>query len=150
MQMNNEVLLVEDERKTAEMLKEALESEQINVTWVMEGNAALESMAKGKFDLVILDLKLPGMSGDDVLERIRKVDPYVEVVVYTNYQDPPVMKKLINLGVEAYISKGASADLWETVDKVKKMLDPFTDQEREQIVQAAPVGTFNLSGEKSS
>ena len=140
--MTNSVMLVEDEIKTAEMLKLALESEGIEVFWVTDGVAAIKSMSKGKFDLIILDLKLPAMSGDEVLEEIRKIDPYVEVVVYTNYQDPPVMQKLINLGVQGYISKGASADLWETVERVKSILDPFTDKEREDLIGELPPDAF--------
>lgn len=140
--MANTVLLVEDEQKTAEMLKQALESESILVTWVTEGKSALEKIGKGKFDLIILDLKLPGMSGDEVLEQIRRDDPYVDVIVYTNYQDPPVMQKLINYGIEGYISKGAGADLWDTVDQIKKILDPFTEDEREELLKAVPPEAF--------
>jgi DNA-binding NarL/FixJ family response regulator len=146
--MNNLIMLVEDEVKTAEMLTQALQTESIDVVWVADGTAAVEAMAKGKFDLVILDLKLPGMTGDDVLEKIRKIDPYVEVVIYTNYQDPPVMKKLINLGIEGYISKGASADLWETVERVKSILDPFNEDERASLRDATPEGTFSDLQEK--
>lgn len=141
--MKNTVMLVEDERKTAEMLQKALEMEGIEVVWVSDGRQAVESMTKGKFDLVILDLKLPEMSGDEALERIRKIDPYVEVLVYTNYQDPPVMKKLINIGIEGYISKGAAADLWETVEHVKRILDPLSEAEREGLIDSLPEGAFH-------
>ena len=135
-------MLVEDEKKTAEMLKLALETEDIDVLWVQDGKSALHEMEKGRFDLIILDLKLPEMSGDEVLENIRKIDAYVNVVVYTNYQEPPVMKKLINLGIEGFISKGADADLWETVGKVKSLLDPFSDEEREDLLTSLPPGAF--------
>jgi len=91
--MQNIVLLVEDEKKTGEMLKKALESEDISVEWVSDGKSAVSKFQKGKFDLIILDLKLPEITGDEVLEAIRRIDPYVEVIVYTNYQDPLVMKK---------------------------------------------------------
>ena len=140
--MKNIVLLVEDEQKTGEMLKAALESEGIDVVWAMDGKTAEDRMEKGKFDLVILDLKLPEISGEQVLEYIRSIDPYVEVVVYTNYQEPPVMKNLINLGVEGYINKGADADLWETVKIVKARLDPFSDEEKADLLEAAPEGIF--------
>jgi DNA-binding NarL/FixJ family response regulator len=140
--MASTVLLVEDEKKTAEMLKQALEAEGIQVAWVADGKKAVDYMTKGKVDLVILDLKLPGISGDEALEGIRKIDPYVEVVVYTNYQDPPVMRKLINLGIEGYISKGASADLWETVERVKSLLDPFSEKERNDLLAATPPEVF--------
>lgn len=140
--MKNLILLVEDEKKTGEMLKQALESEGIEVIWAQNGKSALDEMEKGRFDLIILDLKLPEISGDEVLEGIRRMDSYVEVVVYTNYQEPPVMKRLINLGIERYINKGADADLWDTVDKVKAMLDPFSEDEIEGLLQAVPEGTF--------
>lgn len=140
--MTNTILLVEDEVKTAEVLKQALESEGINVEWVTDGQSALDLVRLGNFDLIILDLKLPGMTGDQALEKIRKIDPYIDVVVYTNYQDPPVMQKLMNLGVEGYISKGAAADLWDTVDRIKAMLDPFSEEERDQLLQSVPPDTF--------
>lgn len=140
--MTNSVLLVEDEVKTAEMLKEALEAEGVSIVWVGDGQSALNKMQEGSYDLVILDLKLPGMSGDQTLEGIRQLDPFIDVVVYTNYQDPPVMQKLINLGVDRYISKGAAADLWETVECIKNMLDPFSDDERDRLLKAVPPETF--------
>ncbi|MGP4930213.1 response regulator [Pseudomonas lundensis] len=140
--MTNTILLVEDEVKTAEVLKQALESEGINVEWVTDGQSALDLVKLGNFDLIILDLKLPGMTGDQALEKIRKIDPYIDVVVYTNYQDPPVMQKLMNLGVEGYISKGAAADLWDTVDRIKAMLDPFSEEERDQLLQSVPADAF--------
>jgi DNA-binding NarL/FixJ family response regulator len=124
------------------MLKQALESEDIEVLWVQDGKAALQEMKKGRFDLIILDLKLPEMSGDEVLEGIRKIDSYVSVIVYTNYQEVPVMKKLINLGVEGFISKGADADLWDTVHKVKSLLDPFSEDEKDDLLSSLPQGAF--------
>ncbi len=140
--MKNLILLIEDEKKTGEMLKQALESEGIEVIWAENGKSALNEMEKGRFDLIILDLKLPEISGDEVLEGIRRMDPYVEVVVYTNYQEPPVMKRLINLGIEGYINKGADADLWDTVDRVKARLDPFSEDDIEELFQAVPEGIF--------
>jgi len=119
----NTLLLVEDEPKTGGMLKQALESEDIEVIWAKNGKSALDQMENGKFDIVILDLKLPEMSGVEVLEGIRSVDKYVEVMIYSNYQEPPVMKKLINIGIEGYITKGADADLWNTVEMVKARLN---------------------------
>ncbi len=144
--MNNIILLVEDEQKTGNILKKALESEGIDVVWAMDGKTAEGEMEKGKFDLIILDLKLPGMTGDETLEKIRRIDPYVEVIVYTNYPtdsfNPSVIKKLIKLGVEEYINKGANADLWEIVENVKRRLDPFSEETREELIEAAPEGSF--------
>ena len=140
--MRNTVLLVEDEIKTAEMLKQALESESVNVDWRQDGKSALADFKKGRFDLIVLDLKLPVMTGDQVLEKIREIDPYVSVIVYSNNDDAAVLKKLINLGVDGFISKGAGADLWDTVAQIKKHLDPFSEQDRISLLQALPAGAF--------
>jgi DNA-binding response OmpR family regulator len=134
--IKNKILLIEDELKTGDMLKKALESEGIDVEWVIDGSKAENAIEKGKFDLVVLDLKLPEVSGEQVLEYLRTKDPYVEVVIYTNYQDPPIMKKLINLGVDGYINKGAEADLWATVKVIKDKLDPFSEGKKESILQS--------------
>jgi DNA-binding response OmpR family regulator len=143
--MNNTILLVEDEVKTGEMLKRALELEGMVVKWTENGKIALAEIEKNRFDLIILDLKLPEISGEAVLEGLRKVDPYVPVLVYTNYEEPPVMKKLMNLGVEGYIKKGAESDLWGIVDHVKSLLDPFSEEERNRLLQSAPEGMFKES-----
>ena len=140
--MKNIVLLIEDEEKTGGFLKQALESEGIEVIWAKNGKSAISKMERGKYDLIILDLKLPEITGDEVLQSIRNADPYVEVIVYTNYQEAPVMKKLINLGVNGYINKGAEADLWETVEAIKKRLDPFSEDERESLLESVPEGMF--------
>lgn len=146
--MQDKVLLVEDEKKTGEMLKKALESENISVEWVLDGKAAISKIQRGRFDLIILDLKLPEITGDEVLEDIRRIDPYVEVIVYTNYQDPSVMKKLINLGVEGYINKGPDADLWETVEKIKARLYPFNEEEIQTLTGSLPNGFLHKDHRK--
>ena len=141
--MENMVLLIEDEEKTGAKLKEALETQDINVEWAKDGKKSVDMMEKGKYDLIILDLKLPELSGEEALREIRKIDPYVEVIVYTNYEDPPVMQKLINIGIEGYIKKGPDADLWETVEEVKRRLDPFSASERDEVLASVPEGMFS-------
>ncbi|MFW9874723.1 MAG: response regulator [Candidatus Thorarchaeota archaeon] len=144
--MDYKILLVEDEKKTGEFLKKALEDEGMNVDWAVDGKSAIELIEKGKYDLIILDLKLPELSGADVLEQIRLIDPYVETIVYTNYPtdsfDPSIIKKLFKYGVEEYVNKGADADLWEMVEKVKAILDPLSENEIDSLLEAAPENSF--------
>ena len=147
--MDGNILLVEDEKKTGELLKKALETEGIKVDWAIDGKSALKDVEKGKYDLIILDLKLPELSGADVLEGIRNIDPYVEVIVYTNYPtdsfSPAIIKKLFKHGVDEYVNKGADADLWEMVDKVKAILDPLSESEIESLLEATPEDAFDKS-----
>jgi DNA-binding NarL/FixJ family response regulator len=136
--MKNRVLIIEDETATSEMLQKALQTKAITALQAADGDTALQMMKPGEFDLVVLDLKLPGMSGDQLLEKLRKIDPYVDVIVYTNYQNPPVMKRLFPLGVSGYIQKGADADLWEIVRQIQDRLEPFSAEERDEVLKHLP------------
>ena len=71
---------------------------------------------------------MPGLAGEDVLSEIRKNDPFVDVIIYTNYSDFADIKKLTNIGIEGYINKGPSADLTELIDAIKKRLAPLDDE----------------------
>ncbi|MBL0386865.1 response regulator [Tumebacillus sp. ITR2] len=133
--MSDKVLIVEDEDITGKFLKKALEDEKIDVEWMKNGKEAADKFKKGAYDLVVLDIILPGLKGDVVLERIREIDPYVVVVVYTNnINDHTMMSKFINLGVDAYINKGAGADLRKTVKIIKDKLEPFSLDEAHDLI----------------
>lgn len=136
------ILIIEDEEITGDLLKQALEMENMAVTWKANGQDALNEMKQDRFDLIILDLKMPGMAGDEVLREIRKIDKYVYVAIFTNQQNPEQMIKLINLDVDAYISKGANTDLWEIVARVKEILRVLSDEERDTLFAYAPKDLF--------
>lgn len=140
-----QILLIEDEEKTGSILKEALEynDDSMDVTWKANGQEALEVMKASRFDLIVLDMKMPGMAGDEILEKIRHIDRYVQVVVYTNYPDAQQMKNLINFGVDGFIQKGGNVDLWDLVNKVKTMLKPFSEEERHALFKKMPEDLFH-------
>ncbi len=147
--MEDVILLIEDEITTGEMLKEALEFSEMQVVWAKDGSEALSAVKQKKFDLIVLDLKLPGGLGDEILEEIREIDAYVEVIVHTNYStktfDPPVIQRLFKLGVSEYMNKGGDADLVQVVEKIKEKLRPFSEEERTQILEYMPKKSFNES-----
>src|SRR5690242_9523340 len=66
------ILVVEDEARLAELLRLYLERDGYAVTVVADGRAAIETFDGGAFDLVVLDLMLPGMSGEAVLDAVRE------------------------------------------------------------------------------
>lgn len=132
--MNYKILIIEDEIETSSFLSKALQDEGFDVECAPNGILGLELLKNEDFDMVILDLKMPYMTGDEVLEKIRDIAPYMEVVVYTNYTEVPIMKKLINLGVDGFIKKGADADLWDTVAFIKSKFEPISDENRKKIL----------------
>jgi DNA-binding response OmpR family regulator len=70
--MVKKILVVDDEPNTAQLIKNALISHGFDVTIAMDGVSALSILEKEKFDLVTLDMIMPGMSGREVCENIRK------------------------------------------------------------------------------
>ena len=73
--MNLRILLIDDDIDLCDLLIEYLATEDFQVTAVHDGPTALERVVEGEWDAVVLDVMLPGMSGFDVLKRIRALLP---------------------------------------------------------------------------
>lgn len=131
------VLIIEDEIDTATPVKGALNLHEIASDIAKDGEEGLALLKKSpdKYDLILLDLKMPGMQGDDVLKEIRKMDPYIYVVVYTNYGDYTNLKDLVNIGIDKFINKGAGANLQELIDAIIGLLNPLTEEGIEALVK---------------
>jgi len=99
------VLLVEDDELARELLEELLKEEGFGVVSVSSAEEALEIFRKSRFDVVITDVRLPGMSGLELLKRIRKENPLVEVIVITAFSSVEDAVKAIKLGAFHYITK---------------------------------------------
>ena len=92
------------------------------------------------YDLILLDLKMPKVSGENVLRVIREVQPYVFVIVYTNFREFTDIKALVNIGIDGYVNKGADADLQSLVDMIKEKLQPFSMEQAQKIIETADIG----------
>lgn len=134
----NRVLIIEDEIVTAEAVKEALALDNISADIASDGKSGLEKFISNNYDLILLDLKMPGLSGDEVLSEIRKRDPFIDVIIYTNYSDFADIKKLTNIGIEGYINKGPKADLSELISVIKEKLAPLDDETISVLLKDIP------------
>ena len=134
----NRVLIIEDEIVTAEAVKEALALDNISADIASDGKSGLEKFISNNYDLILLYLKMPGLSGDEVLSEIRKRDPFIDVIIYTNYRDFADIKKLTNIGIEGYINKGPKADLSELISVIKEKLAPLDDETISALLQDIP------------
>lgn len=134
----NRVLIIEDESFTAEAVKEALALDDITADIASDGKSGLEKFISNNYDLVLLDLKMPELSGDEVLSEIRKRDPFIDVIIYTNYTEFTDIKKLTNIGIDGYINKGPKADLSELVDAIKRKLAPLDDEAISALLKDVP------------
>jgi DNA-binding response OmpR family regulator len=101
------LLLVEDEEHIANGLKFNLELEGHEVVWLKEGLVAQELLASGaeRFDLIILDLMLPGMSGLDLCRGLRKLENYTPVLMLTAKQYDKDKILGLQMGADDYVTK---------------------------------------------
>jgi DNA-binding response OmpR family regulator len=99
------VLVVEDEPRISSFVKRGLEAEGFDVTVSDDGRRGLDLARSGAYDLVILDLILPGMPGEEVLERIQEEQPDVPVIVLTAKDSISDRVTNIEAGADDYLIK---------------------------------------------
>lgn len=111
------ILLVEDERHIAEGITLNLESEGYEIVWASDGHMAMEYYGAGRFDLVILDIMLPGIDGLEVCRRIR-ANLGTEPILFLTARDSLDDKKTgLSIGADDYITK--PFDLEELILRIK-------------------------------
>ena len=104
------ILVVEDERSIAALLKDGLESEGYSVACAHDGEAGEAAAIGGEFDLVLLDVLLPGKSGFDVLRAIRDRQPELPVILLTARGEVEDKVAGLDLGADDYVTKPFSFD----------------------------------------
>lgn len=114
------ILLAEDEEALAAGLKFNLEEEGYSVVPAADGKKAVEEFYASNFDLVILDIMLPYLTGFEVAEAIRKKDPQVPVLMLTARHEIKDRLKGLELGADDYMTK--PFHLEELLLRVKGML----------------------------
>jgi DNA-binding response OmpR family regulator len=102
--MLRRLLVVEDDHVIRSLLRMLFEDEGYEVAEAPDGPAAVETFAAGGIDLVILDLRLPGMSGFDVCREIRKTSN-VPIVIVSAQQDSHDIVAGLELGADDYVTK---------------------------------------------
>lgn len=112
------ILVVEDEAKIAEIVKAYLEKEQYHVTLAETGGKALSALKQG-YDLIILDLMLPDMEGEDICRTIRE-DSDVPIIMLTAKSEEEDRIKGLGIGADDYVVKPFSPR--ELVARVKALL----------------------------
>ena len=99
------VLLVEDDRMIGEAVAASLKDASYAVDWVQDGNAALVAAATQRYDLMLLDLGLPGRDGMEVLGRLRRADNPVPVLIITARDALDSRIEGLDAGADDYVVK---------------------------------------------
>ena len=99
------ILVVDDEASIREMLSKTLALAEYDVDVAPDGRAAIERLRLMPYDLLITDLKMPGMDGLSVIREARRYRPDLPVIIITGYSTEASAIEAINLGVSGYLTK---------------------------------------------
>lgn len=99
------VLVVEDEAPMRSFLEKVLDRSGYEVVTAADGESALNELARGRCDVLVLDMCLPGMSGSEVLQRVRREWPSIAVVVITGYPSEEAVIECMSRGAARFLSK---------------------------------------------
>jgi len=124
------VLLVDDEAEFVTTLAERLRLRQLKVDSVFDGTQALAFIAKTEPDVIVLDLKMPGLHGIEVLREIKKTRPKVQVIILTGHGTDQDEDEARKLGGFDFLRKPTEIDLL-----VRKINEAF--QEKLERVMSA-------------
>src|SRR5205809_5725103 len=99
------ILIVEDEQKMAKLLKKGLEEENHSVMLAHDGTEGFDISQTYPFDVVILDVMLPGMTGFEVVRRLRHAENHVPILMLTARDAVSDIVKGLHLGADDYLTK---------------------------------------------
>ena len=120
--MKEKILVVDDEEVLRNLAKEVLSEEGYQVTLASSSEEALEQFKQKSFDLVIADLKMPGMDGMGLLKRIKEINKDVQVILLTSYLSPTTALSSLDAGAFWYLTKPLD-DIGMFTEKVKSALE---------------------------
>lgn len=116
--MPSKVLLVDDEREFVQTLSERLIMRDMGSAVAYDGESALTMVSEDEPEVMILDLKMPGINGIEVLERVKKNNPDIEVIILTGHGTEADRDLCMKLGAFAYLQKPVDIEiLSETLKK---------------------------------
>jgi DNA-binding response OmpR family regulator len=117
------IAIIEDDSVIAQMYRMKFEAEGFEVQTAENGKLGVELCEKFRPDMILMDLKMPEMSGEEALERIRQSDwgKTVPVIILTNLGEEEAPKNLQTLGIHSYIVK-AELTPRQVTERVKQAL----------------------------
>jgi DNA-binding response OmpR family regulator len=99
------IMIIEDDEEMRSLLKDFFEEEGFETDSASNGVDALQALSKDHFDLVITDVRMPGLTGLDILPRIRRLKPEIPVIVMTSYGSDDVRRRSLERGATIYLEK---------------------------------------------
>lgn len=117
-------LVIEDDQEMRLLLEDFIQEEGYEVRSTDNGSDAFRLLAKDKFDLIITDVRMPGLSGLDILPGIKKLQPHSAIIVITAFGSEEVYARAMERGADGYLEKPISLEKLKIL--IKKLL--FSDR----------------------
>ncbi len=119
--IDGRVLLVDDEKQFLELLSERLEVRGLKVNSVTSGEEALALVEERNFDVIVVDLAMPGIDGLETLKLLKKQDPDLEIIILTGHGTVHSGIKAMKLGAEDFLEK--PVDIGVLLEKIGEAKD---------------------------
>lgn len=103
--MNENILVVDDDTELRKVLSSILSEEGYSVKTVENGKQAIEVSEKKRFDLALIDIKLPDMNGTELLHRLKEKQPHIVMIIITGFPTIQNAMGAVNEGADGYILK---------------------------------------------
>ncbi|MDM8525354.1 sigma-54 dependent transcriptional regulator [Desulfococcaceae bacterium HSG8] len=129
------ILVVDDEDMQRDLLKGFLKKKGYDVATAANGQEALQRFAELPFQLILLDHRMPDMTGDEVLARMKSVNPLVRAIMITAYGTVDTAVEVMKLGADDFLEK--PVDLIQLIDKIQMIEQQLmVEEEAEDVAEA--------------
>ncbi|RLB97121.1 MAG: response regulator [Deltaproteobacteria bacterium] len=128
---NARILLVDDETDFTDTMSQLLRTRGYRVTAVNSGESAIEALGQGRYDVMVLDLKMPGMDGMATLKEAKKLELFTETLILTGHATVDTALEAIKLVAYDYLTKPCDID--ELVQKIQGASNKKDAVEKQEI-----------------
>jgi len=141
--MKINVLLVDDEKNFVEFLAERLQLRDFNVLTAFSGDEAINLVKENDFDVIVLDVQMPGKNGVETLKEIKKIEQLSQVIMLTGHATVKTAIQGMKNGAYDYLMKPTDTD--ELIEMINKAYQLVAEQ-RDKIRQAEINNILNKRG----
>ena len=141
--MKINVLLVDDEKDFVEFLAERLQLKDFNVTIAFNGDEAIKLVEENEFDVIVLDVQMPGKNGVETLKEIKKIEQLSQVIMLTGHATVKTAIQGMKNGAYDYLMKPTDTD--ELIEMINNAYQLVAEQ-RDKIRQAEINNIVNKRG----
>jgi len=139
------ILIIDDERKICEILKEILESEGYKTLSTLNGTDALRKLEKNNIDLALLDIKLPDIDGITLLKKIKKINSNTSVIMISAFGTVALAVEALKSGAEDFIEKPLETN--RILTTIKNVLEKVELRKESNLLKSEIIEKYRILGD---